>query len=1740
MNPTLFRYPIGETSMSDQTRRRPSFRRSKRSAKQGAPYQVLEPRQLLAAAPIISEFLASNDNGFTNDNGNQSDWIEIYNAGDASINLVGYTLTDDANETDKWTFPSVTLNAGSYLVVNADDDAAPTTGIQLYTGFKLSASGEYVGLYDSFGNVVSEFLAGGVDYPPQFTDVSYGVRFDTGNFDQLSYFATPTPGSTNTNPVNGMVDRVTVSEPAGFHSAAFDVTLSSTTPGATIRYTLDGSTPSATNGTLYTSPITISSTSTLRTIATKANYLNVPDRTTSYIFIDDVVNQSLNGAAPAGWPTTWGANDVDYGIDPDVIATEGLQTIKDALVSIPTWSVTTDLDNLFDATDGIYANAQQRGIAWERPASVELINPDGSEGFQVNAGLRIKGAYSRRPENPKHSFKIYMRSEYGDSELNYPVHGDEGVDTFKRLDLRTAQNWSWAFNGTTSAQFVEDELARENLKDLGQPYTRSVWFHLYLNGQYWGIFQTQERHDDNFAASYFGGDPDDYDVIKARPGTNEVVDGTFDAYERLFQQAIALDADGSTPNFVNHDAYMRAQGLNPDGTRNTNYEVLLDVDNLIDYMTVQLLGGNRDGPIGMYSNPANSGLNNFFTIRDRTGDQGFLFFAHDSEHMLRDVNEDRIGPFNHSNFDQAVFFNPQTLHQKLMANAEYRIAFADNVQEHFFNGGTLSAQAQIEKMYELAAEIDTAIYAESARWGDAKVTNPRLRATWLARLADLENNYFHQRQAVVLQQFRDAIIENRDAFGNYTIEEEAALFPWLDAPEYFVEGAEQSGGLFDVGDELQIAASDGVIYYTLDGSDPRLLGGGISPDASIYDGSSVDSTVLERESEWKYLDDGSNQGTAWRSAAFNDNSWSSGDAELGYGDGGENTIVSFGSNSNFKHVTTYFRKTFNVAAGDYLGATLQLRRDDGAVVYLNGVEIARDNIPGAPGSFVGFETFANPFASDDGETWHEFSFDPSLLVAGDNTLAVEVHQVSRTSSDISFDAEVILSTALTGDPIVLNDLTTVSSRALASDGTWSALHRATYFLEEATQSNVRISEINYHPYDPSSTEIAAGFDNANDFEFVELVNSHPTGSVNLNGMQLANGLTYTFGDVLLGPGERLVVVEDAGAFASRYGSSVVPVGEWTGGLSNSGETLELLEIDGTEVQSVTWADSGLWTVAADGNGASLVLDSVSTNSSRLGKYYSWRTSTEYGGTPGAAESSPSGVVINEILAHTDAPNLDAIELFNPTSSDVNIGGWYLSDGGSNPFKYQIAAGTILSAGQFIVFDESDFNPTPTNPGPNDFALSSLGDHVYLTRNVGGNAAFEDVVEFGSTFNGESLSRTPDGNGRFLPSSEPTLGLTNASPRVGPLVISEVNYHPEDPSAAAVAIFTAITAKDLEFVEIKNPTAEDIDLSQWRLRGELDYDFVSGTLDSGGTIVVVTFDPTLPENGSLLSAFRTHYGIDNAVNIVGAETGDNLSNDFGRVALQQADAPPASDPTVTPWVLADELAYDDLSAWPTAADGTGPSLNRVASGTEGLLASNWTGDTPTPGEYFGNETAPTLEGLTINDGGAQRSSIDKIVLTFSGSVEIDPDAFSIIQRSDGDGVPTGMILSSNFVCTKDGDTVVTLTFSSSTRANTGFLEDGNYQLTVDGSKIRRTGTGLSVGGEYVYGDSVDESFYSLYGDNNGDRRVNVFDLLALRQTFSSSTGDANFNASFDYGGDGRINVFDLLSFRQNFGKTLSFV
>jgi len=172
------------------------------------------------------------------------------------------------------------------------------------------------------------------------------------------------------------------------------------------------------------------------------------------------------------------------------------------------------------------------------------------------------------------------------------------------------------------------------------------------------------------------------------------------------------------------------------------------------------------------------------------------------------------------------------------------------------------------------------------------------------------------------------------------------------------------------------------------------------------------TTIISYNNSWKYLDNGSNQGTAWRTTSFNDANWASGLAQLGYGDGDEATVVSFGSNSKKKNITTYFRKIVSVSnPSSFANFTLQLKRDDGAVVYVNGTEVFRSNMPTGT---ISSNTKASGVAADDGATAQIATISASNFVAGNNTIAVEVHIESNGDGDMSFDLQLL------GNPVPAN------------------------------------------------------------------------------------------------------------------------------------------------------------------------------------------------------------------------------------------------------------------------------------------------------------------------------------------------------------------------------------------------------------------------------------------------------------------------------------------------------------------------------------------------------------------------------------------------------------------------------------------------------------------------------------------------------------------------------------------------
>lgn len=526
---------------------------------------------------------------------------------------------------------------------------------------------------------------------------------------------------------------------------------------------------------------------------------------------------------------------------------------------------------------------------------------------------------------------------------------------------------------------------------------------------------------------------------------------------------------------------------------------------------------------------------------------------------------------------------------------------------------------------------------------------------------------------------------------------------------------------------------------------------------------------------------------------------------------------------------------------------------------------------------------------------------------------------------------------------------TVKARTLVG-GTWSPLSEATLLVATSGSQGVVISEINYHPYDPTPSESAAlpGVV-GDDFEFIEVLNTHPSQTVNLLNMSLANGLSYTFGNVSLAAGERAVVVEDIASFQARYGTDIPILGEWSGGVSNSGETLELRDGVGNVLVSVSYLDVNPWSEAPDGNGATLELtDPHNTPPSELGKWYSWRASTEWGGTPGAAGAGPIGVVINEVLSHATTPELDAIELYNSTNHDIDIGGWYLSDAGGTLLKYPIPGGTVLAAGAYMVFDENDFNPAVPSGGQIPFALDAeQGDDVYLAipDGLGGASAIVDSVDFGATFNGQTLGRVPDGSGRLAPLASNSLGEVNGPHAPSGLIISEVEAAAGNPSPGALSLDPTLTSDELRFIELHNGSSAPIDLANYMLDGDVLFAFEPGeTLAVGEALVVVGFDPQA--DASKASAFRAHYGVAGDVTLVGPYSGSLLPSG-SRIELQAPDTPPPDAPDFIPLVLIDEVLYDDQAPWPTTSD-AGFSLQRSAATAFGNDGQSWRALAASPG------------------------------------------------------------------------------------------------------------------------------------------------------------------------------------------------
>jgi hypothetical protein len=593
----------------------------------------------------------------------------------------------------------------------------------------------------------------------------------------------------------------------GFFKEPFQLVLTCPDGSATIRYTTDFTEPTASNGIVYSGPITISETTCLRAVAFSTGKLPSVPLTQSYIYLDQVLTQPN---VKVGFPTNWGPNasftggvvPADYEMDTDPLrvdpnnATSAVdpvkqQRLKDGLRELPLLSVTLPVIDMF-GTNGIYysTHVQDKNFGYKKCAA-EMILPDGSSAFSVICGISGHGNASRDPlKNPKHGFQLKFKGDYGEGSLTYRLFPESPVENYDDIILRPDFNSSWrhwsdsAGNGNgsfqrTRATRIRDAWSKETFRTMGGLASHHRFVHLFINGLYWGTYDLAEQPVEGFAQEQMGGDKADYSIVHE----GNLKNGADTVYSTMT----------AMPNITTNALYDQMKGY-------------LDINEFIDYTLLHFYVGHQDW----------GSIKNWYAIRRRASANNpvegkYQYVPWDQECTLLDTTVNRV-----SNTDV-----PSGLHTKLVGHLQYRLDFADRVHRHLIApGGALTAAATVARWQKWQALLDKPIAGESCRWGDyRRDVHPYQDGTfvlytrenqWLAECTRLTGTYFPGRPATLLSQIQSA-----------------NLYPSAAAPQ--LRQNTTTGtiiGTSQVAAGSVVAMSNpggaGTIYYTTDGNDPHI------------------------------------------------------------------------------------------------------------------------------------------------------------------------------------------------------------------------------------------------------------------------------------------------------------------------------------------------------------------------------------------------------------------------------------------------------------------------------------------------------------------------------------------------------------------------------------------------------------------------------------------------------------------------------------------------------------------------------------------------------------------------------------------------------------------------------------------------------------------------------------------------------------------------------------------------------
>lgn len=1547
--------------------------------------------QQVSADPVISEFCASNQNGIRDEDGERPDWIEIYNPDATAADLTNWYLTDNQAEKTKWRFPAASIPPGGYLVIFASGKNKRVPGQPLHTGFSLSADGEYLGLIRPNGNTVASHFS--PTYPGQFADISYGTPSNLTETVMVPESSTaqwivPTSAS---NPATTWKDLSFT--PSGWNTATMGLGYDRETGGVNYLTQIgaggntDSAMTSGNNPSCYVRvPFSVPAGTTAAALKLRVKY-------------DDGFAVWLNGQ-----PLMSGGTQVRRNA-PGTLAWNSAATqahLDSAAEVFEDFNVTESLGLLSTGQNVLAIHAFNRQvnttdffIRAQLVAETTLSGPAPAPGYFATPTPGAKNSGTNGLIIPQQVVFSKTSGSFSTASFNLTLSGAiSGQEIRYTLDGSTPTASSTPYTGAINVS--NSALVRARIY---VPATGALGFVGAAHYEKLGAT----------LASYSGGLPFKSAlpiVVLNNRGLGELPNDNSDQSARV--QIYDRDASGyaslspSSVPVLSMNASVKLRGRSSSSFPKKSYGFeLLDESN----------AGKAAEVLGMPEGE------DWALIGGWEYDRAFMRNA-----WIYEVSR-QAGRWAPRTRLVEVFFNQNTDGLNY-TNADYRGVFI--LCENIRRGSDRVDVAKIEPgdttlpgvsggyIFKVdAGEPDEFIWRTNrnlptpSTGGDGLVIHRPKKADLPTQQSSYLVNYFQ-------------------SFENALFTEASAGFSTRNYRSYIDSAAWVDHNLFCMlaknVDALRLSA-----YYHKDRGAPMAAGPLWDFDRS---GNSTDSRD-DSPTTWAGTGDATNYFQfSWWQQLFQDVEF-----RQIYVDRWQAMRRGTLSNANVGSILDGYLGEFkstdtdNPAKRDYLrwygSATSNDISNERNILktwlisrsaWIDQQFVTAPTIVRAPG----------PVAAGDTTT---------ITIPSGSTVYYTTDGTDPRAEGGNPSASAI---AYTGTPVAIPATMTVIARAWKSGSfaipatNWSGPVESLYLVNEtyATAADLRVSAICYNPLAPDTAEATAlPASEAGDFEWIELKNVG-TGAVNLVGVSLGEGAPaaeLTLPAFTLAPGARGLIVKDAQAFTLRYGSAAAAriVEEWTGdgGLDNAGEAVHVYDRNAGVIAEFSYDDEDDWPERADGDGSAIEYIGSGNLASDYENPANWKDSDAVHGSPGVSVVPVlAAVKVNEILSNTTTPQLDAIELFNAGASPVSIGGWYLGNASAatsaDDYRmYRIPNGTVIPAGGFVIFDEEDFNPNgewnpfPGRPEAGEFSLNgSRGGNLWL---ISADAAtgklynFEQAVESPPILAGISYGRYPDGTGVFSPLSTDTPAASNALPRVGPVQVTEIHYHPAGTTP--------------EFVEISNTGSSSQAMDRWTLRGDVDFDFPAGfTIAPAEAVVMVSFDPVLLP--AQATTFRSQYSVPAAVRLVGPwSPGDSLGDAAGEVRLRRLVPPPADEPNFVGLMVEDEVLYSSQSPWPVTASGTGSSIRRMGVRKQGSDPLAWTAGLPSPGSGVGGYAAWSL--AAFGEGGAGGKAGDADLDGLSNFIEYllgtDPASRTTLSTSiDPNGGSPRFVL--NYSVRKDRD------------------------------------------------------------------------------------------------------------------------